>query len=114
MYNKRPRGEIVAAARIVQIALDEGYSITVHDGEEIALRKSRDDKAILSAMGETDSDTLHLYEPSGVRIGAFALIYGNAPNGTELVADHTDNATMDAMWNTWSMAQEAWAERRGE
>lgn len=72
-----------------------GYKIAVHDGEEIALKKTDDVRAILAAMFSTDEDRFYVYQWSGVadagweRAGWVRFIYGN--DGWDVIADHTTN-----------------------
>lgn len=73
------------AGQLLRDALAAGYAISVHDGEEIAIRRSRDAAAIKEAMATTDEDVLVLFR-DGQRIGSIWLVYGN---GSDLIADHT-------------------------
>jgi hypothetical protein len=45
--------------------------------------------AILGAMNSTDGDFLLFRDTEGKRIGFVSLIYGNDPNGSELISDHS-------------------------
>jgi hypothetical protein len=83
------------AKALVRRALAAGYSITVHDGEEVALKTSQDEKAIFAAMNSTDSDTLIFFR-GGQRVGNVWLIWGNED---DVVSDWSDNAEIDAIVN---------------
>lgn len=87
------------AAILVELILDRGYSVSVCDGEDWPLRRSRDKAAILGAMGSTDGDVLRLRDENGDRVADFSLIYGNGPG--ELVADHTANSYAESLWNAF-------------
>lgn len=94
------RGEAEEARRIVRKALAAGYALSVHDGEEATVRGSRDEAKILAALATTDADTVTVHRrdlnnASGWHsVGVLLLVWGNAPDGSELVADHTDNETL--------------------
>lgn len=73
------------AATLVTHALEQGYAVSVHDGEEYVLRKSTDFAAIWQAMGSTDADTLQLYR-DGRSAGWVLLIWCN---GVDVISDYT-------------------------
>lgn len=60
---ERQRIENRIAKAAIAGLLAAGYFVSVYDGEEVALRRSRDAKAIFSAMGATDEETLIAYRP---------------------------------------------------
>jgi hypothetical protein len=72
------------ALTIVADAIAAGYLIAVHDGEEYALGRSKDVKAILRALNHTDHDVLVIRRHDGTRVGTVTLIWGN---GAELISD---------------------------
>jgi len=92
------KGEAVVAKRLVRIALDRGFVISVHDGEEWTVEQSRDRNEILPALATTGEDIIRLYK-DGERAGFFLLVYGNAEDGSELIADHADNAACLSIWS---------------
>lgn len=77
--------------RLVGAALKRGCLISVHDGEEWVVRQSFTRHDILSALCTTGHDVLRLSHPDGAAIGNIWLIWGNEPDGSELIADYTDN-----------------------
>jgi hypothetical protein len=81
--------EATEARALIDRLLAKGGSVSVNDGEQTTLHKSRDAALILAAMATTDQDSLRWFDPSGLRVGIFHLIYGNGPG--ELVADCTDS-----------------------
>lgn len=93
-----------AAAILVRICLDKGYYISVSDGEEWVVRRSKAFDEIIDALGSTDSDVLSLYD-SDLHIeghankGWFQLIYGNRPD--ELVSDYLANDFCEEIWQEW-------------
>lgn len=59
--------------------------VSVFDGEETTVSRSKDKKEILDALKSADSDTLKVYRPHGARVGFFWLIWGNGP---DLISDY--------------------------
>ena len=86
-------GEAKIARKLVDAILARGLTISVYDGGETTLARSKDKRAILAAMGTTGSDTLTARNESDERVAWFLLIYGNADDGSEIVADCSDNQT---------------------
>lgn len=87
--------ERTIAAKLLDLGLAKGYSVSVYDGEEWTLNKSKDRAAIIEAMATTDDDRLAFFDgESGLRIGWVWLIYGNEE---DLISDYTDSETMDAL-----------------
>lgn len=92
-------GEARVARRLVRAALAAGYTISVNDGEEWTVKRSTRERAILDALATTGGDLLRLRLPASAEaVGSFWLIYGNDPDGSELIADHTDNENCDRLY----------------
>ena len=92
-------GEARVARKLVRAALAAGYAISVNDGEAWTVKRSTREREILDALATTGEDWLRLYLPAtGESAGTFQLIYGNDPDGSELIADHTDNNTCAALY----------------
>lgn len=102
----RSRSEFTLAKRIdserrmvralIKEALLLGYSVSVHDGDNFVIKKSKDQKEILKTMYSTDEDMIYLYEEE-TRVGWFHLVYGNY--GWDVISDHTDNDQCNDIWN---------------
>lgn len=115
-------GTLIAERAIVRKYVKEivrrGYAVRVWDGEAyvrferpcpgmlgLAHTFSRSAKAIVAAMGSTDSDVLHMYDAGkrvgwisfvyGKRIGWMLFVYSNAPG--EVLNDYSDNAETRAI-----------------
>jgi len=107
MYDQNQSGEIATARRLIEAALAAGYLVTVWDGgDEPALRRSGDFTAIYDAVGNTDEDVLSFWRPVEAvansvavteRVGTILLVWGNDPDGVELISDHTANDAMEAL-----------------
>ena len=85
------------ARAIVRAALANGWKISVNDGEEWTVKASTNYREITSAMFSTDEEILRFRDKDGARIGSVYLFYCNQPY--EIIADCTDNPTMDAFLN---------------
>jgi len=94
MYANQNRQAVTIATALVDAALAEGYSISVHDSEVWALKRSRDRAAILDAMGNTDSDSLRFRDAAGANVGFVWLIY---ENGRDVVSDHSAEGPIAAL-----------------
>lgn len=93
-------GEARAARRLVRAALAEGWSISVNDGYETTVTRSTMERAILDALATTGEDIITIHLPIGGKSGGtFWLVYGNDPDGSELIADHTDNENCDRLYS---------------
>ena len=91
-------GEAKVARRLVRLCMERGFAISVHDGEEWAVKRSQDRAAILAELATTDMTTVKVWRPlegeaatAWAPGGSFLLVWGNEPDGSELIADHTDN-----------------------
>ena len=91
------KGEARVARRLVRAMLARELSVSVNDGEEWTVRKSRKYRTIVDALCTTGEDAIRAYAPTGDSMGTFWLIYGNAEDGSELISDHTDNEFCDRL-----------------
>lgn len=87
---------------ILEDALKAGYLVSVSDGEETVIKKSRCLPCILDKMGSTDNDVLKFWrksqgqdDPRGyVTFGVVVLIYGN---DHDVISDCSDNQRMNKL-----------------
>lgn len=86
---------VVERAVIRRAATDilaAGHAITVHDGEDVSVMKSRDLGEIMDAIGATDEEYLKVYEATGDEakpwrhLGSVFMVYGN--EGWDVLADY--------------------------
>ena len=77
--------------KILSTILDKGYLISVTNGEGYAIRRSSSLEEIKKNLGSTDADWLVIRCKDGEKIGWILLIWGNDPDGSDLIADHSDN-----------------------
>lgn len=85
---KRIKIERAIISCLVRDGLKLGYTVSVHDGEEWALKHSKGYRAIMAAIQSTDMDTLR-FRKNGVKIGDFHMVYGN--DGYDVISDYSDN-----------------------
>lgn len=87
MHNSVTLGEQRKAAALVQTLLHHGWTISINNGgEEDEITDSRNQASILDAMGESDSESLTCKRAG--KTAGILLVYGNSPDGDELIADY--------------------------
>lgn len=80
--------------------------ISVCDGEEWTVKRSTNKREILDALATTDNDVIRVRCPlTGDVRGSFNLIYGNAEDGCEVIADHTANEYCDFAYSRATRAR---------
>lgn len=84
-------GEAKVAARLVDEILARNLTISVHDSEEYVLRRTNNNAEILAELGHTDENGFALFSKNDEYVGYFMLIFGNAADGSELIADCSAN-----------------------
>ncbi|MBS0984253.1 hypothetical protein [Gluconobacter cerinus] len=90
-------GEQKAVRKIVKTARASGFLISIWEGEDWAIRRSDNEAEILKALGSTGQDRIDFVRPPAdqsekpTRAGWVLLVYGNNPDGSEVVADARDN-----------------------
>jgi hypothetical protein len=85
--------ELEIVSRLIEVALEKDYTVSVFDSEEYCLKRETDKAVILGALCSTDMDTLVLRgRDHGQRIGSITLIYGC---DLEVIADHSDNVLIN-------------------
>jgi len=85
---KRQKVERSIARRLILDGLSMGYTIGVHNGEELVLNRSAKSKDILAAMFSVDEEKLYFYK-DGWPCGWVFLVYGN--DGWDVICDYTVN-----------------------
>ena len=82
----------------MRAALNAGYTVSVSDGEEWTVKRSDSEAVILPALATTGYDTLRFRHSAGEHVGSAYLVWGNEESGECLIADHTDNDAMEALY----------------
>lgn len=95
---------------IIDRAFELGFVISVNDGEETTLIRSKDKAEIIGAMFTTDADYLYFYNPihgnTGSRLGWAYLVYGNS--GYDVISDYADNPTTEDILSTANSVYDAY------
>ncbi len=95
--------ETKLAKALIERLLGAGLLLSVHDGEEVTVKRSTDADAIFAALETTEMDNLVCYEADNkLRIGAVLLIWGN---GEDLISDHTDCRRLNDLLDGWVMEE---------
>lgn len=76
------------ASVIIEDALAAGYLLSVYDGKDYVLVRSKNKVAVLTAFS-TDEDQLVVYRPGQRRAGWVRFVYGNS--GWDVVCGYTCN-----------------------
>lgn len=63
------------------------YLVSLHNGEDYSIRRSRDLDAIMAELMATDCEVLHVRDGDRL-VGSVHLIYGN--DGWDVIADYSD------------------------
>ena len=77
---------------MVKRALDRGWTVSVGDGEEWVVKRSRDIEIIIAATRSTDADNIRFRNDTGACIGTVYCVYGN---GCDVICDHTMGEEME-------------------
>lgn len=92
-------GERFYVLKLVRNILDRGYAISVNDGEDWTVVHSSDEAKIMAALGTTDEDVIKMMDPLDYKaLGIFHLVYGNDPNGEEVISDFTASSLCETIW----------------
>jgi hypothetical protein len=83
---KRREIELAIARQVILDLLADGYSISLHDGEDIVVSSSTVCTDILNAMFSVDEETLLVYTPEG-NCRMVQFVYGN--DGYDVVSDYS-------------------------
>lgn len=81
-------------SKIIDVVLDNDYTISIDSGDDIAICQSSDKEDILAAMFSTDEDKILLYK-DGKSKGYIWLIYGNS--GWDVIHDYS--SSLEVMLN---------------
>ena len=91
-------GEQTYARKLVRNLLSRGLNVSVFDGEEMTVKRSRKESEILEALATTEADQLIVRNDDWEKVGWFLLVWGNEEDGSCLIADHSDNQLCDTVW----------------
>ena len=88
----KPECEIIS--RVITSALNAGYHIAVHDGEEWSVRPTRDRAEIEAACFATDYTAFRLRDKNAgdVNIGFIEFVHGN---GVDVIHDYSKKPAIE-------------------
>jgi hypothetical protein len=84
--SKTRKIEKSVVSAVVKSALKLGYTISVWDGGDWAIKSSSGYKAVMEACFSTDEDIL-VFRNGGVKVGSVSLVYGNS--GYDVISDYS-------------------------
>lgn len=90
-------GERRTVTRLLAAAFRARYTISVNDGEEWTVKNSSSSDEICAALATTGEDTLVIRNRTGAKIGRIYLVWGNDPDGEELISDFSDEPEINRL-----------------
>jgi len=93
----RPSNDQEALRALVTIIIEQGYAVSVNDGDDWPVKRSRNIPEICEAASAVSEALLRLRGADGATAGVIDLVFGNAPD--ELISDHTDNPAMTTIFD---------------
>jgi hypothetical protein len=88
--DKRQAIEARIVRRVIKDSLAAGFLLSVHDGEDFAIRNSTDAAAVFNALRSTDEDHLHIIRTNDrglpETLGTVFFVYGN--DGHDVICDY--------------------------
>ena len=76
-------------------AIAKGCTVSVFDGCEFALKRSRDVQKILIEAAATGEDSFRIRNKDGEIVGSVYCIYNNGNEGLDVMADYTESTLMN-------------------
>ncbi len=89
MISKTRKMEKAVVSAIVKSALKLGYTVSVWEGGDWALKPSIEYKKIMEACFSTDEDVLVFRNSDSVKVGSVLLVYGNS--GYDVICDYSES-----------------------
>ena len=83
------------AKRVVRAAIEAGYTVSLYDGGEWTVKRSRKLSEVVGAMFTVDEERLDIRNSEGGLIGNVWFVYGN--DGYDAINDYTDTETMEKL-----------------
>jgi hypothetical protein len=80
------------AKRVVRSAIEAGFTLSLYDGGEWPVKRSRKLSEVVGAMFTVDEERLDIRNAEGGLIGNVWFVYGN--DGYDAINDHTESNTM--------------------
>jgi len=83
------------AKRVVRAAIEAGYTVSLWDGGEYTVKRSRKLSEVVGAMFTVDEESLEIRDSEGGLIGTVWMVYGN--DGFDAINDYTATKTMEKL-----------------
>ena len=83
------------AKRVVRAAIEAGYTVSLWDGGEWAVKRSSKLPEVIRAMFTVDEESLEFRNAEGGLIGTVWMVYGN--DGFDAINDSTATETMEKL-----------------
>lgn len=87
--------------QLIAAAVKGGYAVSVFDGEEWSLTRSKDEAEIFDTATGVDEAKLNIWKSNGggswTKLGWMLLVYGN--DEETVVADHVDKPELGALYD---------------
>lgn len=93
-YQKIVTLEKRIAMTIIDAALRHNLTVSIFDGDENCVKKSRNRTELRNALRSTDQDELTIRDLDGKKVMWVLLVYGN--DGWDVVADHSISTEWEA------------------
>lgn len=102
----KPITELGALRAILTDALQAALGpalFRLYDGEEWVIDTPTDNgEDVVRAANSTGCVVLVVLNPAGTKLGQFALVWGNAEDGEELISDYYVNEFTEAVWERFN------------
>lgn len=97
------RGEARAASLLIRASLAAGFGLRIppQDGGPSNLWPQSPNAALTAfrdCLAACDEQRVQVLDAEGERVGTFFLVWGNARDGSELLADWSDNDICDSIY----------------
>ena len=83
------------AKRVVRAAIEAGFTVSLYDGGEWTVKRSRKLSEVVGAMFTVDEERLDIRNAEGGLIGNVWFVYGN--DGFDALSDYTATETMERL-----------------
>ena len=100
-----PKWERPVLTALIKAELEQGNTLSIHDGEEWVVKKSSELNLIRSQLGHTGEDVLRVRNDKGEALGSWSFIYNNGSEHDPMtvISDYgwTDGNEdhFDKIWN---------------
>ena len=99
---KHHPAEFKVAKRLIAEILKRGFFVRLQDECEVSVSSTKDIEKVLPELCATGFDYVEVRAPNYGKletIASFMLVWGNDPDGSELIADYTDSPLADEIYN---------------